>query len=359
MITVNLPPLAITTQPADKSVLPPSPATFSVVASGLRTLTYQWRRNGTDIAGATASSYTTPARDPAADSGDVFDVVVTDCRPAGASPAPARSSPCAASTRPAAWPRPAPGTPPRCSPPPPRRPRARSSSPAGTRAPRRCGPPSCTTRVAGTFAPTGDMNVARQGHSAVELPDGRVLVVGGCTAGAGACTTYLDSAEIYDPALGTFTPVVDVMSPPAPTSPRCSSGRRSWSRGASGTTRSPPPRPSSRPPSCSTRPPGSSPPSRPCGTPRRYPLAAPLPDGTVLVAGGADAVGALATAETYDPSVFAFVRTASMSAARKLGTATPLASGPGAGGRRARHRPCSRAPSATSPPRRPSRRRDP
>ena len=206
---MDLPSLAITTQPADKSVLPPAPGTFSVVASGFGTLSYQWRRNGVDIAGAVASSYTTPATpDPAAASGDVFDVLVGDAsgRPrvtsAGAVlslrgfyPTGAMAGPRTGHTATLLD--------------------ATSSAAAGKVlvAGGNSGTASLSTAelydpVAGTFAPTGSMTIARQGHSAVELPDGRVLVVGGCTAGAGACTTYLDGAEIYDPVLGTFTAVV-------------------------------------------------------------------------------------------------------------------------------------------------------
>jgi predicted small secreted protein len=68
----------ITTQPANVSVVAPATATFSVVATGTPTPTYQWRRNGTNISGATASSYTTGATTVAADNGAKFDVVVTN-----------------------------------------------------------------------------------------------------------------------------------------------------------------------------------------------------------------------------------------------------------------------------------------
>jgi hypothetical protein len=68
---------AITTQPASRTVTVGQTATFSVVASGAGTLTYQWSRNGAAIAGATASSYTTPAT-TAADSGAQFTVAVSN-----------------------------------------------------------------------------------------------------------------------------------------------------------------------------------------------------------------------------------------------------------------------------------------
>lgn len=54
---ITSPPI-ITTQPAGQTVLAGSSATFSVVAVGTSPLTYRWRFNGTNIAGATGSSYT-------------------------------------------------------------------------------------------------------------------------------------------------------------------------------------------------------------------------------------------------------------------------------------------------------------
>ena len=67
----------ITTQPANASVNAGQTATFSVVATGSGTLGYQWRKNGTDITGATSSSYTTPAT-ITADNGAQFTVVVSN-----------------------------------------------------------------------------------------------------------------------------------------------------------------------------------------------------------------------------------------------------------------------------------------
>lgn len=72
----------ITTQPIGRTVTAGSTATFSVVASG-NSLTYQWQKAASgsstfaNIAGATASSYTTPAT-TSTDNGAQFRVVVTN-----------------------------------------------------------------------------------------------------------------------------------------------------------------------------------------------------------------------------------------------------------------------------------------
>jgi glucose/arabinose dehydrogenase len=49
---------AITTQPVSQSVPQGQTVTFSVTASGATPMTYQWKKNGTAIAGATNASYT-------------------------------------------------------------------------------------------------------------------------------------------------------------------------------------------------------------------------------------------------------------------------------------------------------------
>lgn len=79
-LTVTGPALAaptITTQPADASVTAGLSATFSVATTGSPLPTYQWRRNGAAIAGATASSYTTPVL-AVGDSGATYSVVVSN-----------------------------------------------------------------------------------------------------------------------------------------------------------------------------------------------------------------------------------------------------------------------------------------
>ncbi len=66
----------ITGGPASVNVATGNTATFTVVAEG-HALSYQWQRDGADIAGAVAASYTTPALS-LADSGASFRVRVTN-----------------------------------------------------------------------------------------------------------------------------------------------------------------------------------------------------------------------------------------------------------------------------------------
>jgi hypothetical protein len=56
-----------------------------------------------------------------------------------------------------------------------------------------------------TFRPTGSMLGPRALHTATLLADGRVLVAGGGTGGLHS-NDVLNTAEIYDPATGTFRP---------------------------------------------------------------------------------------------------------------------------------------------------------
>jgi pectate lyase len=61
-LTVNSAPVAvapsITAQPASQTVFVGASASFTVGASGTAPLSYQWKRDGTDIAGATSATYT-------------------------------------------------------------------------------------------------------------------------------------------------------------------------------------------------------------------------------------------------------------------------------------------------------------
>src|SRR5271156_580187 len=65
------PPPSIVTQPVSQTVTVGQTAAFSVTATGTAPLSYQWRKGGTPVTGATGSNYTTPAT-VAADNGVAF-----------------------------------------------------------------------------------------------------------------------------------------------------------------------------------------------------------------------------------------------------------------------------------------------
>jgi hypothetical protein len=68
---------SITTQPASQTVTAGQTASFSVAATGTAPLSYQWKKSGTAISGATSSSYTTPTT-TSSDNGAQFTVVVSN-----------------------------------------------------------------------------------------------------------------------------------------------------------------------------------------------------------------------------------------------------------------------------------------
>jgi hypothetical protein len=67
----------ITTQPASQTVTVGAAATFTVAATGIAPLSYQWYRGSAAIGGATSASYTTPPA-TSADNGATFHVVVSN-----------------------------------------------------------------------------------------------------------------------------------------------------------------------------------------------------------------------------------------------------------------------------------------
>ena len=171
-----------------------------------------------------------------------------------------------------------------------------------------------------TWTPATPMSIPRYGPSVEPLPDGRILVAGGrINAGVGT-----DAAEIYDPATGTWSATGSMAqtrynsgSAPLP------DGRILISGGFSGT-------PSSQYLSSSeiyNPATGTFAAANPLSGPRSGIAAAPLPDGRVLMAGGASNSGAQATAEIYDPATGDFSLAASLPAARNGGKASLLADG--------------------------------
>ena len=128
----------------------------------------------------------------------------------------------------------------------------------------------------GSFKPAGSMTTLRFGATATLLASGKVLIAGGFGPGTSQLPR-LNTAELYDPQFGAFTPT------------------GSMSEGRLGHT------------------------------------ATLLNDGRVLIAGGTDSSdgggAATASAELYNPSTGTFTVTGSMASERAGHTATLLASG--------------------------------
>ena len=127
---------------------------------------------------------------------------------------------------------------------------------------------SASLSVTTGFFFTGSLTDARQFHTATMLNSGLVLIAGGIGVNG-----PLASAEIYDPAAGTFTPTGSLNNP------------------------------------------------------RSQHTATLLQNGTVLIAGGADTNGSLDSAEIYDPVSGTFTVVGSLNTARCMHSATMLSNG--------------------------------
>ena len=75
--TLAVAAVSISTQPLARTVDFGQTASFSVTATGAGTLSYQWKKNGTNISGATSNTYTTPGT-VLGDNNAVFTVVVSN-----------------------------------------------------------------------------------------------------------------------------------------------------------------------------------------------------------------------------------------------------------------------------------------
>ena len=127
---------------------------------------------------------------------------------------------------------------------------------------------STTLTVTPGFVLTGSLNTARFNHTATLLNNGIVLVAGGNSSGV-----ILASAELYNPANGTFTYTGNL------------------------------------------------------NTAREWPTATLLNNGMVLIAGGQSPQAVLASAELYNPATGTFTPTGSMNYPRYNHTATLLNNG--------------------------------
>jgi hypothetical protein len=124
----------------------------------------------------------------------------------------------------------------------------------------------------GTFSPAGNITVARYEHTATLLGNGMVLIAGGHDRDVEPTGGEVSSAELYDPGAGTFTATANMI------------------------------------------------------TQRALHTATLLGDGRVLVVGGTDGAPS-ASAELYDPAAGVFRATGLMAKARADHTATLLGNG--------------------------------
>ncbi|MCK4830586.1 hypothetical protein KA005_83510, partial [bacterium] len=172
--------------------------------------------------------------------------------------------------------------------------------------------------ASGTFSyTTGSLNKARRQHASVKLADGRILVCGGI--GTGYIT--LSSAEIYDPSTGTFTSTGSLNTARyGHTATLLNIGKVLICGGRLGTTTFD---------SAEIYDPttGTFTPTNIMSEPRYQHTATLLTAGKVLISGGLGSFQSPDSAEIYDPATGQFISTGNMSTKRYYHTATLLNNG--------------------------------
>lgn len=174
-----------------------------------------------------------------------------------------------------------------------------------------------------TWTTTGNLNEGRQEHTATLLPDGRVLVAGG--SGNGSYET-VSNMECYDASLGKWTSAGPMIQPRYGHSATLLPNGEVLFAGGSTNGQAPTPFLSAElydPVAGTNSFTGS------MNTGHFFHTATLLPNGTVLVSGGAadSAINATSSTEVYDPSTGIWSPANSLNTARLLHTATLLPSG--------------------------------
>jgi hypothetical protein len=127
--------------------------------------------------------------------------------------------------------------------------------------------------ASGSFIPIGEMTSARANHTATLLVDGKVLITGGTHQPSAAKDSVTATAEVFDPIGETFAATGSML------------------------------------------------------VPREFHTATRLDSGEVLVIGGDDGINILASTEVYDPPTSTFGAAAVMSEPREYFPATLLGNG--------------------------------
>ncbi|MBC7843919.1 MAG: Ig-like domain-containing protein [Gemmatimonadaceae bacterium] len=178
--------------------------------------------------------------------------------------------------------------------------------------------------VTESWSATGGMTEARDIPSAAILADGRVLIVGG--SGSGSNLHALSSAELYDPASGTWSPVMPMAVPRSGhTATTLSNGKVVVVGGATGTYAAPTLHATSEVFDPVT---GTWTTSGSVTIARGFHRAVALPNARLFITGGSDFVSTVfPSSDLYDASAGGWTAGAALTAARISHSATVLPNG--------------------------------